>query len=96
MAFMNRLLITLLGLAFALLFTLGVLCWLVVYAVFALVRWMFTGQKPQVVMMWQQVQAMRKAMQSGQRPIQRPDTTSDMVEDVVVREVHDKRFLPKD
>jgi hypothetical protein len=96
MAFMNRLLITLLGLAFALLFTLGVLCWLVVYAVFALVRWMFTGQKPQVVMMWQQVQAMRKSMQSGQGPIQRPDTTSDVVEDVVVREVHDKRFLPKD
>jgi hypothetical protein len=96
MAFMNRLLITLLGLAFALLFTLGVLCWLVVYAVFALVRWMFTGQKPQVVMMWQQVQAMRKAMQSGQGPFQRPDTTSDVVEDVVVREVHDKRFLPKD
>jgi hypothetical protein len=96
MAFMNRLLITLLGLAFALLFTLGVLCWLVVYAVFALVRWMFTGQKPQVVMMWQQVQAMRKAMQSGQGPIHRPDTTSDVVEDVVVREVHDKRFLPKD
>jgi hypothetical protein len=57
---------------------------------------MFTGQKPQVVMMWQQVQAMRKAMQSGQGPIQRPDTTSDVVEDVVVREVHDKRFLPKD
>ena len=96
MAFMNRLLIAMLGLAFALLFTLGVLCWLVVYAVFALVRWMFTGQKPQVVMMWQQVQAMRKAMQSGQGPIQRPDTTSDVVEDVVVREVHDKRFLPKD
>jgi hypothetical protein len=66
MAFLTRLLFTLLGMAFAVLFTLGVLCWLVLYVAFACVRWLLTGQKPQVLLMWQQIQAMRKGMQSGQ------------------------------
>jgi hypothetical protein len=90
MAFLTRLLFTLLGTAFAVLFTAGVLCWLVLYVVFACARWLVTGQKPQVLMMWQQVQAMRKGMQSGQ------GAKSDLVEDVVVREIHDTRQLPKD
>ncbi len=34
--------------------------------VFACLRWLATGQKPQVLLMWQQIQAMRKGMQSGQ------------------------------
>jgi hypothetical protein len=93
MAFFTRLILTLLGMAFALLFTVGVLCWLAVYVVFACLRWLLTGQKPQVVMMWQQMQAMRKSMQSSTR---RPDTTSDVIEDVEVREISDKRYLPKD
>lgn len=93
MAFFTRLILTLLGMAFALLFTVGVLCWLAVYVVFACLRWLLTGEKPQVVMMWQQMQAMRKGMQSGTR---RPDTTSDVIEDVEVREISDKRYLPKD
>lgn len=91
MSFLFRLIFTLFGMAFALFFTLGVLCWLALYVVFASVRWLATGQKPQVVMMWQQLQAMRKGMRS-----QRYDVKSDVVEDVVVREIHDKRELPKD
>ena len=94
MAFFTRFLLTLLGMAFALLFTLGVLCWLTIYVAFASVRWLFTGQKPQVVMMWQQVQAMRKAMRSGQGFTQHSESNADVVDDVVVREIHDKRHLP--
>lgn len=68
--------------ALALLFTFGVVCWLALYAVFASVRWLATGQKPQVLMMWQQMQAMRKGMRT-----QRSDNRFDVVEDVVVREI---------
>ena len=115
MAFLTRFLFTLLGMAFALLFTLGVLCWLALYVAFACVRWLLTGQKPQVLMMWQQIQAMRKGMQTGQGASwssgsrtsdgqwheaqgQAPskDPKVDVIEDAVVREIHDKRSLPKD
>ena len=103
MAFFTRLLLTIFGTAFAVMFTLGVLCWLILYMAFASVRWLVTGQKPQVLMMWQQVQAMRKGMQSGQRPwyagqghAQRSGAKPEEVEDVVVREIHDTRNLPKD
>jgi hypothetical protein len=115
MTFFTRLLFTLLGLAFALLFTVGVLCWLVLYVAFAAVRWLLTGQKPQVLLMWQQIQAFRKSMQSGQGPrwsggsgtsegpwpeepahAKRTSANSEVIEDVVVREIQDKRHLPKD
>jgi hypothetical protein len=115
MAVLTRLLFTLLGMAFAVLFTLGVLCWLVLYVVFACLRWLATGQKPQVLLMWQQIQAMRKGMQSGQSAswsdrsrtgdgqwretqghAQRSGDSSDVIEDVVVREIHHTRQLPKD
>ena len=96
MAFFTRLILALLGMAFALLFTLGVLCWLVLYLVFACLRWLLTGQKPQVVMIWQQIQAMRKAMQPRQGFAQRSDADSEVVDDVEVREIHGKRYLPKD
>jgi hypothetical protein len=96
MAFFTRLILALLGMAFALLFTLGVLCWLALYLVFACLRWLLTGQKPQVVMMWQQIQAMRKGMQPRQGFAQRSDADSEVVDDVEVREIHDKRYLPKD
>ena len=115
MAFFTRFLFTLFGMAFAVLFTLGVLCWLVLYVAFASVRWLVTGQKPQVLMMWQQIQAMRKNMQSGQGdrwsggsrpseglwpqeqgPAPRSGAKSDVIEDVVVREIRHKRDLPKD
>ena len=66
MGFFTRLIFALIGMAFAALFAIGVLCWLALYVVFACLRWLVTGQKPQVLMMWQQIQAMRKGMQSGQ------------------------------
>jgi hypothetical protein len=66
MAFFTRLIFALIGMAFAVLFAVGVLCWLALYVVFASLRWLLTGQKPQVLIMWQQIQAMRKGMQRGQ------------------------------
>jgi hypothetical protein len=115
MAFFTRFILALLGMAFAVLFAVGVLCWLALYVVFSCLRWLATGQKPQVLLMWQQIQAMRKGMQSGQGAswsswsrtpdgqwheaqghAQRSDANSDVVEDVVVREIHHTRQLPKD
>jgi hypothetical protein len=66
MAFFTRLIFALIGIAFAALFAVGVLCWLVLYVAFVSLRWLLTGQKPQVLMMWQQIQTMRKGMQTGQ------------------------------
>jgi hypothetical protein len=115
MAFFTRFILALLGMAFAVLFAVGVLCWLALYVVFACLRWLATGQKPQVLFMWQQIQAMRKGMQSGQgaswsswsrtsdgewheahgqAPSKAPK--ADVIEDAVVREIHDKPSLPKD
>jgi hypothetical protein len=115
MAFFTRFILALLGMAFAVLFAVGVLCWLALYVVFACLRWLATGQKPQVLLMWQQIQAMRKGMQPaqdarwsswsrtsdgewheahGQAPGR--DHKADVIEDAVVREIHDKRSLPKD
>jgi hypothetical protein len=101
MAFFTRLLFSLIGVAFTVVFAAAVLCWLLVYVVFACLRWMVTGQKPQVLMMWQQIQTMRKGMQSGQwHPAQgskpRSGNASDVIEDVEVREIHHPRQLPKD
>jgi hypothetical protein len=115
MAFFTRFILALFGMAFAVLFAVGVLCWLALYVVFACLRWLATGQKPQVLLMWQQIQAMRKGMQPGQGASwsswsrtsdgqwheahgQAPgrDAKADVIEDAVVREIHDKRSLPKE
>ncbi len=115
MAFFTRFILALLGMAFAVLFAVGVLCWLALYVVFDCLRWLATGQKPQVLLMWQQIQAMRKGMQPGQGASwsswsrtsdgqwheahgQAPgwDAKADVIEDAVVREIHDKRSLPKE
>jgi hypothetical protein len=66
MTFFTRLLVSLLGMAFAVVVALGVLCWLALYVVYATLRWLVTGKKPQVLLMWQQIQAMRQGMQNGQ------------------------------
>lgn len=115
MAIFTRLVLALFGMAFAILFAVGVLFWLALYVAFASLRWLVTGQKPQVLMMWQQIKAMRKGMQSGQGSswsswsrtsdgqwheahgnAQSKTLNADVVEDVVVREVHEQRQLPKD
>ena len=115
MTFLTRFILALFGMAFAVLFALGVLCWLALYVVFACLRWLATGQKPQVLMMWQQIQSMRKGMQAGQGArwsswsrttdgqwheaqgeAPSRDQKADVIEDAVVREIHDKRSLPKD
>ncbi len=115
MRFFTRLIFALIGMAFAVVFAIGVLCWLGLYMVFACLRWLATGQKPQVLMMWQQIQAMRKCMQSGQGAswaswsrtsdgqwhethgqAKHKDPNLSVIEDVVVREVDDKRSIPRD
>ena len=45
----------------------GLLLALGLYTVFAAVRWLLTGRKPQVVLVWQQFSAMRKGAGWGQR-----------------------------
>lgn len=50
-------------------FFLGVLLILAIYMVWAYLRALFTGRKPEIAMVWQQYQAMRKNFgQNGQRP----------------------------
>ena len=68
----------------------GLLLALGVYTVYASLRWLLTGRKPQVVMVWQQFSELRKGARWGSRPgfesgfeAQRQD---DIV-DVEVREV---------
>jgi hypothetical protein len=115
MAFFTRFIFALFGMAFAALFTVLVLCWLAFYVVFACLRWLATGQKPQVLLMWQQIQTMRKGMRTGQGAswsswsrssdgqwheaqghAPRSSVKPDVIEDVVVRDIHDTRQLPKD
>ena len=46
----------------------GLLLALGLYTVFATVRWLLTGRKPQVVLVWQQFSALRKGARWGQQP----------------------------
>lgn len=54
----------LLGLAFLA----GLLVALGIYIVFATVRWLLTGRKPQVVMVWQQFSQLRKGARWDSSP----------------------------
>ena len=56
-----RIFMGLLGLAFLA----GLLVALGLYIVFATVRWLLTGRKPQVVMVWQQFSDLRKGARWG-------------------------------
>ncbi len=79
----------LLGLAFLA----GLLVALGVYIVFATVRWLLTGRKPQVVMVWQQFSDLRKgARWGGQRGFESgfEAQRQDDIVDVEVREVVDE------
>ena len=95
MNWIARIVMGLLGLGFLAALLLGLLC----YTVFATVRWLLTGRKPQVVMVWQQFSAMRQGFKQGgfgaasgqgfgspKRQVS-PFAQDDQVVDVEVREV---------
>jgi uncharacterized membrane protein YgcG len=101
-----RLFMALMGLVFLL----GLVAALGLYVVWAAVRWLLTGRKPQVVMVWQQFSAMRKSFGQGGGFRQPGSTDSrgpwskgpssvqdDQVVDVEVREVREDapRLPPK-
>lgn len=78
----------LLGLAFLA----GLLLALGIYIAFATVRWLLTGRKPQVVMVWQQFSELRKGARfGGQRGFSSDSEAlrQDDIVDVEVREVVD-------
>ena len=90
MHWITRLFLGLLGLGMLL----GLLLALGVYTAYATLRWLLTGRKPQVVLVWQQFRQMRQgggmrwgagmgsAGQAGTR-------SDDDVVDVQAREIHD-------
>jgi hypothetical protein len=67
-------------------FLAGLLAALSLYIVFATCRWLLTGRKPQVVLVWQQFSALRKGARWGARPGFESPRQDDIV-DVEVREV---------
>ena len=88
MNWIARIFMGLLGLVFLV----GLLAALGVYTVFATVRWLLTGRKPQVVMVWQQFSAMRKGPRwGGQQGFESgfEAQRQDDIVDVEVREVVD-------
>ncbi len=88
MNWIARIVMGLLGLAFLA----GLLVALGIYIVFATVRWLLTGRKPQVVLVWQQFSALRKgARWGGQRGFESgfEAQRQDDIVDVEVREVVD-------
>ncbi len=62
MPLFSRLIITLFGIAFAALFILASLIWLILYLVFASLRWLATGQKHQALLLWQPIQNIRRGI----------------------------------
>jgi len=69
----------------------GLLLALGVYTVFATLRWLLTGRKPQVVLVWQQFSQLRKGGVWGAgQPFGTTQAPADDVVDVEVREVHEQ------
>ena len=88
MNWIARIFMGLLGLAFLA----GLVVALGFYIVFAALRWLITGRKPQVVMVWQQFSQMRQG--AGMRwgagqAFGSAHAARDDVVDVEVREVHE-------
>lgn len=83
---MGRLLFKLFLAFFGLVLLLGMLIFLLLYTVWAVLRWLLTGQKPQVAVVWQRYREMRRGgmWQTASRPAQ---GSADDVVDVEVREV---------
>lgn len=97
-----KIFMALLGLIFLLVLLFGVVC----YTVYATVRWLLTGRKPQVVMVWQQFSAMRQNFRQGgfrtgpgfdgSKERNAPFAHNDQVVDVEAREVvEDAPRLPR-
>jgi hypothetical protein len=69
----------------------GLLLALGIYTVFAAVRWLLTGRKPQVVLVWQQFSQLRQGgIWSAGQPFGTAQAAADDVVDVEVREVHEQ------
>jgi hypothetical protein len=93
MNWIAKIFMALLGLAFLVALLFGVAC----YTVYATLRWLLTGRKPQVVLVWQQFSAMRQNFKQGgfgsgpsqgfEGPRARHSAHDDQVVDVEVREV---------
>lgn len=95
MNWIARIFMGLLGLGFLAALLFGLLC----YTVYATFRWLLTGRKPQVVLVWQQFSAMRQNFRQGgfgastrkgfepPRGHSAPFARDDQVVDVEVREV---------
>ena len=84
---MGKLLFKLFLTFFGLVLLLGMLLLLLVYTVWASLRWLITGKKPQVAVVWQRYREMRRGglwQQSASRPA---SAAADDVVDVEVREV---------
>jgi hypothetical protein len=84
---MGRLLFKLFLAFFGLVLLLGMLLFLLVYIAWASLRWLITGQKPQVAVVWQRYREMRRGgmwQQTASRPAA---GSADDVVDVEVREV---------
>ncbi len=105
MNWIARIVMGLLGLLLLVILLFGLAC----YVVYATLRWLLTGRKPQVVMVWQQFSAMRQNFrQGGFRAASAPDfekhmgkgtpfARNDQVVDVEAREVvEDAPRLPSD
>jgi hypothetical protein len=103
MNWIARIFMGLLGLGFLAVLLMGLLC----YIVYATLRWLLTGRKPQVVMVWQQFSNLRKNFRQGgfrtepgpgfEDPRKRsaPFAHDDRVVDVEAREVvEDAQRLP--
>lgn len=87
MNFIAKIFMGLLGLTFLA----GLLVALGGYTVFAALRWLLTGRKPQVVLVWQQFSQLRKGGAWGTaQPFGAAQAPADDVVDVEVREVHEQ------
>lgn len=87
MNFIAKIFMGLLGLTFLA----GLLVALGGYTVFAALRWLLTGRKPQVVLVWQQFSQLRKGGVWGAgQSFGAAQPPADDVVDVEVREVHEQ------
>lgn len=90
LTWMLRLFMTFVGLAFLL----GLVVALGIYIMWATLRWLLTGRKPQVAMVWQQYSAMRKSFRQGGFHAAHGESgvqgRNDQIVDVEAREIQDE------